>query len=80
MDVEEVADEEAYGADEGVAEAIDGVNFDGDPRGLAGEEVRGDSEEEAIVPGGVLAADSVNGGAKLDGGVDPSERIGLHPP
>lgn len=80
MDIKEVAEEESDGTDQAVADATDGVNLDGDSRRLAGEELRGNLKEEPIVPRGVLAADSIDFGAKLDGGVDPGDSVRLHPP
>ncbi|GMN42996.1 hypothetical protein TIFTF001_012200 [Ficus carica] len=79
-DVEEVADEESDGPDQRVADATDGVDLDVDAGGIAGEELRCDSEEEPVVPGRVLAADLVDAGAELGGGVDPNERVRAHAP
>jgi len=77
---ENVADEEPDGADEVVAEGADGVDGDGDSGGVAGEELRRDAEEELVVPGRVVAADLVDSGSELGGGVDPCEGVGLEPP
>lgn len=77
-DVEEVADEESDGPDRSVADATDGVDLDVDSRGLAGEKLGGDSEEESVVPGRVFASDPVDSGSELGGRVDPGECVRLH--
>lgn len=71
------ADEEADGADEGVAKEAEGVDLDGDGGGIGGKEAGGDPEDELVVPGGVLAADAVDAGAELGGRVDPGNGVGV---
>ena len=77
---EHIADEEAYGADEVVAEGADSVDGDADTGGVAGEKIRRNSEEELIVPGRVVAAELVDACSELGGGVDPRDGVGLKPP
>ncbi len=74
----EVACEESDGPDEMIPEATDGEDLDRDGGGLAGEEVRSDFEEELVVPGWILASNTVGSGLDLVVRVDPDECIGLH--
>lgn len=75
---EATAEEESNGADEEVLDATDGVDLDGYGGGIGCDELRGDTEDEFLVPGRVFAADSVGTSAEFSGGVDVSECVGLH--
>ncbi|KAG9445699.1 hypothetical protein H6P81_011827 [Aristolochia fimbriata] len=71
------ADEEPDCADEGVPEVPEGVDLDGDGGGVGGEEVRGDPEDELVVPGGVFEPDAIDARSELGGGVDQGNGVGV---
>lgn len=62
---EAAAEQESDGADEEIFDATDGIDLDGDSRGIATDEFRRDSKEEFFVPGRVFAADGIETGSEL---------------
>ncbi|KAL0547774.1 hypothetical protein IC582_012199 [Cucumis melo] len=74
---DDVTDQEADRTDESIAETAEGVNLDGDTGGFAGKKLRGDTEEELVVPGGVFAADGVETSTEAVGRVNPGDGVGV---
>ena len=62
-----VANQDTNGADQMVADDPNGGDLDGDDRGVTGEEIRTESEDELIVPGRVFHAHLVHLCAELVG-------------